>query len=313
MNGKKLLIAGTIAAISVSGYATSYASYTSWRRRELNRLQEESTLIETRLGTVEYHISGSASGPVVLILHGSPGGYDMGVAFSQLIDSPGFTYIAVSRPGYLRTPLASGKTPAEQADLYAALLDQLNIRQASIIGVSGGGPSALQFALRHPERCSQLVMISGVARRYNEDEIKQAGPAIKRIFRRVYDRIVCFEPLLYLALPLARLQPTRPGSDGLLRSVTMYDLRKQGYANDMEQFIHIFDYPLEKIAAPTLAVHGMADDEVPFADAQLLARKIPIIRLLAIPGAGHLVFYTHASLVMTSLREFLQAERAEGA
>ncbi len=301
MKDKKLLIMGAVMIMSLLGYATSY---TCWRRREVVRLRQESSISETSLGPVEYYKTGS--GPAVLILHGSPGGYDMGIAFSQLMNSENFTYISVSRPGYLRTPLTSGKTPAEQADLYVALLDKLGIQQATAIGISGGGPSALQFALRYPARCSRLVMISGVAQRYREDEIKQARSPIKRFIRQVYDKVVSFEPLLYSALPLVRLSSTLPGSARLLRSVTMYDLRKMGYTNDMEQFANIARYPLENIVAPTLAVHGQADDEVPFADAQLLAQKVPTIKLLAIPGGGHMVFYTHAPLVMTTLREFLQ-------
>jgi pimeloyl-ACP methyl ester carboxylesterase len=304
MKGKNLLIVGAVMVASVVGCATSYMG---WRKRALAQLQEESRIVETRLGLIEYSVTGS--GPAVLILHGSPGGYDMGVAFSQLIDSPRFTYIAVSRPGYLRTPLTSGETPEAQADLYAALLDRLDIREATAIGVSGGGPSALQFALRYPERCTKLVMISGVSQCYDEFAIKRSLPPVQRIIRRISDKIVSFEPLLYLALPLTRLQPTRPGSAGLLRSVAMYDLRKVGYINDMEQFTLISTYPLERIAAPTLAVHGMADDEVPFANAELLAEQVPNIKLLAVPG-GHMVFYTHSSLVMTTLRNFLNGRAA---
>ncbi len=306
MKGQNLLIAGAVMVASVLGCATSY---TSWRRRELARLQEESSIGETRLGPVEYSIMGS--GPAVLILHGSPGGYDMGVAFSQLIDSPHFTYIAVSRPGYLRTPLTSGTTPEAQADLYAALLNELHIQQAAVIGISGGGPSALQFALRHPERCTKLGVVSGVTQCYDEYAIKRSLPPVQRIIRSIYDRITSFEPLLYLALPLARLQPTRPGSDGLLRSVAMYDLRKIGYANDTAQFALIPQYPLEKITVPTLAVHGTADDEVPFANAELLVEKVPNIKLLAVPGGRHLVFYTHSPLVMTGLRDFLHGQSTQ--
>ena len=302
MKGKSLLIASVVMVASVLGCATSY---TSWRRRALARLQEESSIGATRLGPIEYSITGS--GPAVLILHGSPGGYDMGIAFSQLIESPHFTYIAVSRPGYLRTPLTSGETPEAQADLYAALLDKLGIREVTVIGISGGSPSALQFALRYPERCTKLVIISGVSQCYDEYAIKQSLPPVQRITRRIYDRIVSFEPLLYLALLLTRSQSTPPGFNGLLRSVTMYDLRKIGYVNDMAQFVLISQYPLERIAAPTLAVHGMADDEVPFANAELLAQKVPNVQLLAVPGGRHLVFYTHSSLVMASLRDFLHA------
>jgi pimeloyl-ACP methyl ester carboxylesterase len=48
----------------------------------------------------------------------------------------------------------------------AALLDTLNISKAVVIGVSGGGPTALQFALRHPHRSSALVMVAAITKRH---------------------------------------------------------------------------------------------------------------------------------------------------
>ena len=55
---------------------------------------------------------------------------------------------------------------ARPYDAVAALLDRLEIGDVSIIGVSGGGPTALQFALRHPQRTRALVMVAAIARRY---------------------------------------------------------------------------------------------------------------------------------------------------
>jgi pimeloyl-ACP methyl ester carboxylesterase len=52
-------------------------------------------------------------------------------------------------------------TPADQADAYALLLDNLAIRQVDVIGISAGATSALQFALRHPDRITHLVIMSG--------------------------------------------------------------------------------------------------------------------------------------------------------
>ena len=57
----------------------------------------------------------------------------------------GFRVIVPSRPGYLRTPLTSGRTPGEQATLIAALLDTLGIERGALYAYSQGGAS---FAVR---------------------------------------------------------------------------------------------------------------------------------------------------------------------
>lgn len=301
MRGKTLLLMGTLLAASLVGYATTYRG---WRHKEIARLNSESQMLPTRLGPIEYCIRGE--GPVVLIAHGSPGGYDMGMAFAKLFGSPNFTYLAVSRPGYLRTPLTTGLSPEEQADVYAALLEALHIPQAAVLGISGGGPSAIQFALRHPELCTGLVMVSGVAQHYSEQEIWQTYAATKRLAKQLYSKIVAFDPLLYFLLPFAGLQPAGPVAVDLVRTSMLYTQRKHGFDNDMEQFNKIIRYPLEQITAPTFIVHGTSDDEVLFEDAELLFKEIPNAELLSIPGGSHMAFYTHASVVMPALQRFLQ-------
>src|SRR5689334_19745131 len=141
MKRKRLFVVGALAA--AGGY---FGSYLTWKRRAITGLRTGSSVIETASGPVEYCIGGQ--GPAVLIAHGSPGGYDQGCAFSKLVGGKQ-TFIAVSRPGYLRTPLSTGETAAAQADMYANLLDALALQQATVVGISGGGPSAIQFALRH--------------------------------------------------------------------------------------------------------------------------------------------------------------------
>lgn len=282
----------------------SVSSYSAWKRQHLARLQADSTLIETALGPVEYRQWGQ--GPAVLILHGTPGGYDQSFAFAKLLDSQRCTCIAISRPGYLRTPLEIAGTPEEQADLYAALLDALDIQQTAIIGISGGGPSALQFALRHPQRCRGLVMVSGVATHYSELELQAHWSPLKRFFNGLYNRLIVSDPFLYALLPFAHLRPSQMATAELLSSVMLNKLRQAGYANDMQQFAQISSYPLERIAVPTLVVHGRADDEVPFEHGELVATKVPHARMIAVPRAAHLVFYTHAAIVMPKLRAFLE-------
>ena len=126
-------------------------------------LRAASRTVKTRRGEIEY--ATAPTGSPVLISHGTLGGFDQGMVAAELILTPQFRPIAVSRPGYLRTPLEAGATPEEQADAFAALLDSLAIDRVPIIGISGGGPPALQFALRHPQRCTAVVLICAVTQR----------------------------------------------------------------------------------------------------------------------------------------------------
>jgi 2-hydroxy-6-oxonona-2,4-dienedioate hydrolase len=304
MKLKRSLMLGAAATAAITS-ASSVKVYQSWKRELLERLEAESSILETALGPVEYRKYGT--GPAVLIAHGSPGGYDQGYAVSRLIESEKLTFIAVSRPGYLRTPLGVGTTPEAQADLYAALLAALGIEQAAIIGISGGGPSAIQFALRHPDRCSGLVMISGVAHRYSELELREGWPFVKLLLTQIYARMTIFDPLLYLIVSFARLLPDHLVSEELVRTLTMYHLRRAGFVNDMDRFAVMPDYPLEQIKAPTFVVHGKADDEVPFDHADLLMQKVPRAKSLAIAGGNHIAFFIHASTIMPALRTFLEA------
>ena len=126
-----------------------YISYRGWKRNLLKTLNENSEVATTSRGEIEYILRGS--GPVILFLHGSPGGYDQGTLDMDMWNDAGFSLLSISRPGYLRTPLSTGETFEEQADAIEALLDTLSISKVSILGASGGGPIALHFALRHPD------------------------------------------------------------------------------------------------------------------------------------------------------------------
>lgn len=278
-------------------------NYNDWQRAQAAHLKEGSKLISTASGIVEYSTSGEGS--TVLIAHGSPGGYDMGLAFADLLGSQ-FSYLAPSRPGYLRTPLATGYSPEEQADMYAALLDVLKIEKVAIIGISGGGPSAIQFALRHPERCSSLISISGIAHHYSEYEVCQTLPPLQRIVKQMSTRLTSSDLVLYTVLLLTKLQPKNAAAAALVRTATQYTQRKVGYMNDMREFTSITTYPLHDITVPTFVVHGTNDDEVLFSNAKALAHQVPQAKLLALPDAKHMAFYTHANIVMPALRDFLQ-------
>ncbi len=285
-------------------FTRNISPYRSWQQKLLQQIQQEGLLAETARGPVEYQVTGQ--GPAVIYAHGTPGGYDQGLAFTHFIKGLRCTFIALSRPGYLRTPLASGATPAEQADLYAALLDVLGIEQASLIGFSGGGPSALQFAIRHPERCRGVVMIGGIVQRNSPREHIQALPPLQRVGAEIVERMLVSDPFLFVAYPIARLVPSGDAVSAMLLSGAHFELRKIGYENDLAQFEAIGQYELEKITAPVLVVHGTSEAEVPFEDALVLARQAPNVTLLALGDGDHSAFYTHGKTVWPMVREFLE-------
>ena len=119
-------------------------------------------VIETSLGTVEYIDSGQ--GKPVLFVHGSPGGCDQGAVMGAFLVPRGFRVIALSRPGFLKTPLTETmKSPDQQADLELALMDSLGVERFGVSCWSGGGPSSYRLAAKHPERMTALVVLAGRA------------------------------------------------------------------------------------------------------------------------------------------------------
>ena len=153
-------IAGAIRFLALVGLGAAATSYRRFRREmaELERaLEAGGTVVETSAGPIEYAREGE--GEPALVIHGAGGGYDQGLSIGR--DTLGFGYdmIAPSRFGYLRTPLRDDVTPAAQADAHAALLDALGIDQVVVLAASAGAPSAIELALRHPERVRSMILL----------------------------------------------------------------------------------------------------------------------------------------------------------
>lgn len=146
-----LILAGSLVL-------ATYPRYRAEMRDTRAEIAAGSRIVPTSAGPIEYAETGN--GPPVLIAHGNGGGYDQGLVAGRMFIGQGYRLIAPSRFGYLRTPLPEDGSATAQADAYAALLDALGIEQVAIAAVSDGGPSAMQFALRHPDRITVLIIMS---------------------------------------------------------------------------------------------------------------------------------------------------------
>lgn len=67
----------------------------------------------------------AGEGPADLVIHGAGSGYSQGAAISKLLRASGFKVIAMSRVGYLHTPLTTDASSTALADAHACLLDTL--------------------------------------------------------------------------------------------------------------------------------------------------------------------------------------------
>ena len=305
---------GFLTLIATIGAATavSYLKFIRWRDKHTRRLTAGSEVVRTKLGNVEYGRMGQ--GPVVLLAHGGPGGYDQGFILRSLA-AAGYTVITPSRPGYLRTPLATAKTYPLQADLFAALLDALSIKKAAVIGISAGGPVALQFALRHPKRCEALIMEAGVSQSHTPDDTAEKvgqffmNDSTMDVGMWLLDNFANNFPGVTLGQML-KLESTftQEQIEECVQQVTQnpeqlalfnefisttlpLSLRNTGLENDIEQLAAIPTYPLEQIVAPTLIMHSPFDNDVPFSHAQFCEQTITNSELFSVDACGHFLWF----------------------
>ncbi len=292
-----------------------YGPFIRWKRGLIRDLREGSALVETRRGPVEYSMQGE-EGPYVAVMHGCPGGYDQTAALFSGLFNRGFRILSWSRPGYVRTPLDAARTFEEQADVFAALLDALDIDRTAVVGYSAGGPPATHFSVQHPDRISGLILECAVSQRYeiNRNNIGE---------RIVFGHLMFNGPSLWLADVIAHHAPVLVGfataemesslredevfhllkdimSDrervqilmDLIRSMSPPRLRTKGLRNDLLQLKLITRLPLEHVAAPTLVIHGTDDFDVPLAHAEHAARSIPGSELFIVKGGFHTLALT---------------------
>jgi 2-hydroxy-6-oxonona-2,4-dienedioate hydrolase len=260
-----------------------------------------SVLLSTRCGPIEYQESGT--GVPMLAVHGSGGGHDQGMAFAGGLASKGIRVIAMSRFGYLRTPMPTDASAAAQADAHVCLLDALGIPKAAVMGGSAGAPSALQMAIRHPQRVSALVML--VPLTYKPPTQADSAPAMPPWVEATMMRLISSDFLFWAALHLARDQvikvvlatppelllhasPSEQARiDAMLANILPVSLRAEGLRSDTAVGKHLSPSPLESIRVPTLIISARDDRYGTYASAQYTASHIAGAKFVGFDEGGH--------------------------
>ena len=230
----------------------------------------------------------------------------------------GFGVIAPSRCGYGRTPFDNGKTYAEQADVYAALLDTLGVDHVVTIGVSAGGPAALQFAARHPTRCKAAMTECAITGNYSNPKYEAyTGKSVKwsmssPLYIKMMQHMIKNSPVQAVKGMLesestyneqekaaaAADIANDPERMALLQKLVpaSYDLPL--YPENFETMKHEILYmykeviPLQEITVPVMIAHGKCDGDVPFSQAEQAHKLIPNSELFVVEDGWHLLALT---------------------
>ena len=284
-----------VACLGVT--AVAVGAYRRDMRTAYARVNGRSHLVRSALGDIEFSHGGS--GPPVLVVHGSGGGFDQGELMARAVLGDRVHWIAPSRFGYLRSTVHAGATFDDQAHAYAALLDHLSIERAAVVALSHGGPSALLFAVLHPERVTSLTLISAGVAASNDAGQAQAnrqGDALTWIFQRDYRywmvtaafRRQFFGVMGVNGEVVDRLNSQqRRLADEVVDGMNPVSLRAAGVRFDNQAAM-----PNERIAAiraPTLIVHARDDTLQRFHNAEFAAAVIPGARLVPFERGGHLL------------------------
>lgn len=290
------------------------------------RSAQGSTLVATRCGVIEVQAAGE--GLPLLMIHGSGGGHDQGMAWAHPLALQGVRVIAVSRFGYLRTPRPADASPQAQADAHVCLMDALGIGKAAVMGVSAGGPSALQTAIRHPDRVSALVLVVPIT--YRPGSVAPSAPPLSDAQDALLLRLLGSDFLFWSALQWARTPlirhvlatppeqvatataPERARVHDLAERILPVSTRAAGLRDDTRLGKSLQPYALESIRAPTLVFSARDDGFGTFAGAEYTAGRIPGARFIGFDAGGHLLV-GHDEVVRQEILTLLQATVAPAA
>lgn len=306
-----LITGGVVAFLIIIHFIISSRKYQNDISFWNNKLKAyETEIIETQYGNIELLRIGK--GIPILVSHGINGGFDQCLGLSELYIGDDFEIIAVSRFGYLGTPLPENSTPDVQADAFAALLDRLSIEKAYMFGNSAGGTSAIQFALRYPNRCAGLILLSS---NVPSKETLPPKTVMRLLFgsNYLYWKIASTFNKKMLSIFIPKNVKSQL-SDATIKEITNnillaglpVDQRTSGFINDM--YISNPDinneYPFDKVKARTLIIHAVDDPASPYEGAEEISKEIPNAKLLSFDTGGHLLI-GHEKEIRQEIHNFI--------
>jgi non-heme chloroperoxidase len=271
--------------------------------------------ITTKDGTQIYY-KDWGKGPVVTFSHGWPLSSDAWDGQMLFLVQKGFRVVALDRRGHGRSSQASsGNDMDGYADDLAAVIEALDLKEATLVGHSTGGGEVARYIGRNgTKRVARAVLVAAVPPIMVKSATNPEGLPIEVFdkFRRdiMKDRSQFYKDL---AVPFYGANKGIKVSQGTLDQFWLWSMQA-GLLNAYESIKAFsetdFTEDLKKFDVPTLVMHGEDDQIVPVKDsAKKSAKLIQDAEEIYYPGAPHGLTATHPDHVNSDLLAFIKDER----
>jgi len=239
---------------------------------------------------IGYEVHGA--GPPLIMLHGATSAGREDFAAQVPLFSKAFLLFLPDARGHAATrwDVDDGWSYAELVDDLAAFADALGLATFHLLGFSMGAMTALQFAVRWPERVRTLI-VAGIT--------TQREPRVS-VVRRLMDPDWIDRNEPRRAATLARRHDAVQGVDAWRRLLP-------AIAHDVAVQPLLGPRDLRRIELPTLVAVGDRDVFVPVDHAWGLARQLPDARLLVAPDCPHEIMARRPALFNEACAEFYRS------
>lgn len=286
-------------AIAIGAGALTYRSFHSDIDAARSKAENGARVLSTAVGPLQYIDVGS--GVPVLSIHGSGGGHDQGLDIAVDLIGREHRIIAPSRFGYLGTLVPADSSDAAQADTLVALLDALKIERVVVAGTSAGARSAIELALRHPDRIRALILIVPATYAPSSPVTIESSRASRLAFALVnagadfawwaLERIAPSTLVRFLGVPPSVFAAApKTNQERVLRIVrSVQPLSKRVRGINLDSVPPLRPPPLDTMRVPTLIVTARDDLFNTLPAAEFAAQAIPAATLVVFDTGGHLL------------------------
>jgi non-heme chloroperoxidase len=270
--------------------------------------------ITTKDGTTIYY-KDWGKGPVVTFSHGWPLSSDAWDAQMLFLAQNGFRAVAHDRRGHGRSSQAwSGNDMNGYADDLAAVIEELDLKDVTLVGHSTGGGEVTRYIGRHgTKRVAAAVLIGAVPPILVKSASNPEGIPIE-VFDGLRSSLTKDRSQFWKDFAVMFYGANRPGakvSQGMLDQFWLWSM--EGGLKNLYDSIKAFSETdfhedLKKFDVPTLVMHGEDDQIVPInISGKRSAKLIKGAKELFYPGLPHGLTATNPDQVNADLLKFVKS------